>query len=102
VRESVGIAEPTPPGLARLDHPPRAGRERAGTLRIEGYASLWGVADLNGDVVAEGAFAASLARSGAGGVRMLHLLECRAAVGVWDEVLEDARASPDGGTRPAP
>jgi HK97 family phage prohead protease len=49
------------------------------------------VADLNGDVVAEGAFAASLARSGAGGVRMLHQHESRAAVGVWDEVVEDAR-----------
>lgn len=60
-------------------------------LRIEGYASLWGVADLNGDVVAEGAFAASLARRGAGGVRMLHQHESRAAVGVWDEVIEDAR-----------
>ena len=31
-------------------------------LRIEGYASLWGVADLNRDVVAKGAFAASLSR----------------------------------------
>jgi HK97 family phage prohead protease len=49
------------------------------------------VADLNGDVVAEGAFAASLARSGAGGVRMLHQHESRVAVGVWDEVVEDAR-----------
>ena len=28
-----------------------------GGLAIEGYASLWGVADLNGDVVARGAFA---------------------------------------------
>ena len=60
-------------------------------LAIEGYASLWGVADLNGDVVAPGAFAASLARTGAGGVRMLHQHEGRAAVGLWDRMVEDER-----------
>jgi len=59
--------------------------------KIEGYASLWGVADLNGDVVARGAFAASLAKTGARGVRMLHQHESRAAVGVWDEMVEDER-----------
>lgn len=56
---------------------------------IQGYASLWGVADLNRDVVAKGAFAASLARSGAGGVRMLHQHEGRAVVGIWDRMAED-------------
>lgn len=60
-------------------------------MRIEGYASLWGAADLNGDVVAKGAFAESLARTGAGGVRMLHQHESRAVVGVWDEMVEDER-----------
>lgn len=60
-------------------------------LRIEGYASLWGVADLNGDVVARGAFADSLAKTGAIGVRMLHQHEARAVVGVWDEMIEDER-----------
>ena len=60
-------------------------------LRIEGYASLWGVADLNGDVVAKGAFSASLARTGARGVRMLHQHENRAVVGVWDRMGEDER-----------
>ena len=63
----------------------------ASDLRIEGYASLWGVADLNGDVVARGAFAASLAAREARGVRMLHQHEGRAPVGVWDEVREDGR-----------
>ena len=58
-------------------------------LAIEGYASLWGVADLNGDVVAKGAFATSLAKTGAGGVRMLHQHEGRSVVGVWDRVVED-------------
>ncbi|WP_415013508.1 HK97 family phage prohead protease [Brevundimonas sp.] len=60
-------------------------------LAVSGYASLWGVADLNGDVVAKGAFAESLARGGAAGVKMLHQHEARALVGVWDEVAEDAR-----------
>lgn len=60
-------------------------------LVIQGYASLWGAADLNGDVVAKGAFAESLKRTGASGVRMLHQHESRAVVGVWDEVVEDDR-----------
>ncbi|RZJ01484.1 MAG: HK97 family phage prohead protease [Brevundimonas sp.] len=60
-------------------------------LRIEGYASLWGVADLNGDVVARGAFAQSLAKAGSTGVKMLHQHESRAPVGVWDEAIEDDR-----------
>lgn len=60
-------------------------------LRIEGYASLWGVADLNGDVVAKGAFADSLAKTGATGVRMLHQHEARSVVGVWDAAVEDER-----------
>lgn len=62
-----------------------------GALPIEGYASLWGKADLNGDVTAEGVFAQSLARTGAGGVRMLSQHEGRAVVGVWDEMVEDDR-----------
>lgn len=64
---------------------------RPSPLLIEGYASLWGVADLNGDVLARGAFADTLARTGAAGVRMLHQHEGRAVVGVWDTVVEDAR-----------
>lgn len=64
---------------------------RHSPLLIEGYASLWGVADLNGDVVQAGAFADSLARTGADGVRMLNQHDARAPVGVWDELREDAR-----------
>ncbi len=60
-------------------------------LTIQGYASLWGQADLNGDVVARGAFAESLTRRGAAGVRMLHQHDERAVVGVWDEMVEDGR-----------
>src|SRR5690606_9293467 len=60
-------------------------------LAIQGYASLWGVADLNGDVTARGVFADSLAKTGAGGVRMLHQHESRAVVGVWNRIVEDER-----------
>jgi len=71
--------------------PPHKGEGESGALLIHGYASLWGVADLNGDVVARGAFADTLGRTGAGGVRMLHQHEARAVVGVWDEIVEDDR-----------
>lgn len=64
---------------------------RRSSLIIEGYASLWGVADLNGDVVQAGAFADSLARTGAQGVRMLSQHDARTVVGVWQEIIEDAR-----------
>jgi HK97 family phage prohead protease len=60
-------------------------------LEIEGYASLFWTRDLNDDVTAAGAFAASLARSGAGGVKMLFQHEAAEPVGVWDEVAEDTR-----------
>lgn len=69
----------------------RRGTARDDGLVIRGYASLFGVADLNGDVVARGAFAASLAKTGAAGVRMLHQHESRSAVGVWDRMAEDDR-----------
>ncbi|WP_438851130.1 HK97 family phage prohead protease [Brevundimonas nasdae] len=60
-------------------------------MNIEGYASLWGVADLNGDVVQAGAFADSLARTGAQGVRMLSQHDARTVVGVWRDIVEDER-----------
>lgn len=62
-----------------------------GAMVVEGYASLWGAADLNGDVVQAGAFADSLARTGAAGVRMLQGHDERAVVGVWDRIAEDGR-----------
>ena len=60
---------------------------------LEGYASLFGVADRGGDVVLPGAYAASLARMGTAGgrVRMLWQHDPAQPIGVWDEVREDAR-----------
>lgn len=92
--EQKGWCDPSPDRARTTAAPPCAvslSRKGRGEVFIQGYASLWGVADLNGDVVARGAFADSLARTGAGGVRMLHQHESRAVVGVWDEMVEDER-----------
>lgn len=56
-------------------------------VAIEGYASLWNVADLNRDVTVRGCFADSLA---AGGIKMLHQHDGE-PVGVWDDLIEDER-----------
>ena len=56
---------------------------------VEGYASRFWARDLNDDVVAKGAFLASLARNGPRGVKMLHQHDGSTPVGVWDEVREE-------------
>ncbi len=58
---------------------------------FEGYASLFGVADLGKDVVMSGAFADSLARRGACGIRMLWQHDPGEPIGRWLAVTEDAR-----------
>lgn len=59
---------------------------------VEGYASLFGLADGGGDVVERGAYAGSLARlaARAGRVKMLWQHDPAQPIGVWDEVREDA------------
>jgi len=59
-------------------------------LPIEGHASLFWTRDLNDDVTAAGAFAESIARTGPGGVKMLHQHDDAEPIGVWDEIAEDA------------
>lgn len=58
---------------------------------IAGYASRFAVADQGGDIVAPGAFAASLKRLAGKGdkVRMLWQHDPARPIGVWDEVRED-------------
>ncbi|WBU61818.1 HK97 family phage prohead protease [Paracoccus albus] len=58
---------------------------------IEGYASRFGLPDQGGDIVAPGAFAASLAKLAARGdkVRMLWQHDPAKPIGVWDEIRED-------------
>ncbi|MEM7566413.1 MAG: HK97 family phage prohead protease, partial [Pseudomonadota bacterium] len=58
---------------------------------FEGYASLFGVPDQGGDVVAAGAFSASLAKRGAGHIRLLFQHDPAEPIGVWAEVREDER-----------
>jgi HK97 family phage prohead protease len=60
---------------------------------IEGYASLFGHTDQGGDVVAAGAYAASLKRMAQDGrrVKMLWQHDPAQPIGVWDEVREDGR-----------
>lgn len=58
---------------------------------IEGYASRFGLPDQGGDIVAKGAFGASLARLAAKGdkVRMLWQHDPTKPIGVWDQIRED-------------
>ena len=58
---------------------------------FSGYASLFGVPDLGRDVVLPGAFADSLARRGAAGIRMLWQHDPGEPVGRWLSLAEDAR-----------
>ncbi len=60
---------------------------------IEGYASLFGDPDRGGDIVAPGAYKASLERMRAEGrqVKMLWQHDPAQPIGVWDEVREDGR-----------
>lgn len=76
-------------------HRPAAGlsaREGAEAVEVAGYASVFGVRDRGGDVVAPGAYGAALARMAAKGerVRMLWQHDQAAPIGIWDEVAEDA------------
>jgi HK97 family phage prohead protease len=65
--------------------------EQLGKYEFEGYASLFNVPDNAGDIVAPGAFAASLRKRGASQVRMLYQHFAHEPIGVWDIVKEDAR-----------
>lgn len=80
-------------GLERKFHRPEAGLTLADGMRISGYASLFGVPDQGGDIVAPGAYAASLramlARQGR--VKMLWQHDPNQPIGVWEEVREDSR-----------
>lgn len=58
---------------------------------FEGYASLFGKVDLGRDMVEPGAFAASLGKRGAAGVRMLFQHDPNAPIGTWSEIREDGR-----------
>ena len=75
------------PELKRLPLTPAVSADGA----IEGYASLFGVVDLGRDRVERGAFAASLARRGARGVRFLFQHDPAEPIGAWTSISEDVR-----------
>jgi uncharacterized protein len=62
-----------------------------GTGVFMGYASLFNVADAQGDIVLPGAFAASLKQRGAEGVRMLFQHDPAEPVGAWIEMFENEK-----------
>ena len=62
-----------------------------GVAGFEGYASLFNARDGVDDVVAPGAFTASIRRRGPSGVRMLYQHFAHEPIGVWDEIAEDSR-----------
>ncbi|TCT07632.1 HK97 family phage prohead protease [Aquabacter spiritensis] len=68
-----------------------AGFSGAQDGRIEGYACLFETVDLGRDVVARGAFSASLAARGAAGVRLLYQHDPAEPIGVWTHLAEDGR-----------
>ena len=59
--------------------------------RIEGYASIFNTPDLNGDVVAPGAFTKALREKGAREIRMLYQHAAETPIGRWTKFREDAR-----------
>jgi HK97 family phage prohead protease len=58
---------------------------------FSGYASLFGVVDSGGDMVMAGAFARSLIKRGASGVKMLWQHQVAEPIGLWTSIFEDAR-----------
>jgi hypothetical protein len=92
------LARPAAPVLNRgAGRPPEIKRAPAALAAVEpdgsfaGYASLFGIADLAGDTVEPGAFAASLARRGPSGVKMLWHHDPAEPIGAWTVLREDAR-----------
>lgn len=53
------------------------------TLPIEGWASIYDEVDLNGDIIAPGAFRKSLAKSGSLAVKLLYQHAAEHPVGRW-------------------
>ena len=80
---------PTQPRERTFHEGPWLVADEAG--EFEGYASLFHAADLAGDAVQPGAFAASLQAKGPGGVRMLWQHDPAEPVGRWLSLVEDAR-----------
>lgn len=57
--------------------------------RFEGYASTFGVIDLGGDIVVQGAYAKTLATRGPKGIKLLFDHNPSTPIGVWEDLHED-------------
>jgi HK97 family phage prohead protease len=62
-----------------------------GSGRFVGYASLFDAVDMGRDAIAPGAFAASLSKRGAAGIRMLFQHDPNEPIGRWLSIREDER-----------
>ncbi len=82
-----GVHRPAP----SLKHVDATFSSSADDGTFEGYASLFGVMDLGHDVVMPGAFRESLARRGAGGVKLLWQHDPAEPLGIWTSIAEDQR-----------
>lgn len=58
---------------------------------FSGYASLFGEVDLGKDVIAPGAFAASIRKRSVSGIRMLWQHDANEPIGIWTLIKEDGR-----------
>lgn len=58
---------------------------------FEGYASLFNTVDLGRDMVAPGAFRASLKRQSPLSIKMLYQHDPREPIGIWDVIREDRK-----------
>src|SRR5690606_17724141 len=63
----------------------------SGSGVFSGYASVFGEVDLGKDAIAPGAFARSLDKRGAAGVRMLYQHDPSEPLGRWRTIREDRR-----------
>ena len=61
------------------------------TGTFSGYASLFGVPDLSGDVVVAGAFRRSLIQRGTAGIKLLYQHDPAQPIGVWVQLVQDNR-----------
>ena len=66
-------------------------KKQNGNWRFNGYASLFDQEDAAGDIVVRGAFKKSLARRPASQVKLLYQHDPTEPIGVWEDILEDAK-----------
>lgn len=67
----------------------KADDDQTGTFT--GYGSVFGNVDLGNDVIEEGAFAKSLSKRGAKGIKLLWQHNMDEPIGVFDDIIEDRR-----------